>query len=216
MEISRGLLEKSKDKPPSRRAGSAFGLTQPLPIQEGYIFFRNLADICLMVMSPKGNKIECDAEGNLNLDSVDILWVGQSDPQFGDCDEITHRGVHLLGPYPKGAIALSFSDGIGEFLTREQIAACFAENAHGGAQALLEAFHQEIQNAAAVQNAELRYQATRDEPNANHTCKRLDPLNPTFHDDISCGFTVLEPRDGSQLFAKSGHQDLNEDSDSDY
>lgn len=196
------LLTYDKNTHVSSRAGSAFAITQPLPIYDenkdgGYLFFRNLADVCLMVLYPAEgyDRIQLLGDGSIDPDSVspNPIWASQSDTQFGDASDgdAVHNGVRLIGPFRQGAIALSFSDGIGEFLTRDEIKECFFENFTRGASTLLTTFKQKICESPQGENAE-RKQASRVQDERTPGCKHFDPVDSTYHDDISIGITWLD------------------------
>lgn len=195
------FLDLASDVPASDRTASVFAVTQPLPINDGYIFFRNFGDTCLMVLSPADgfDCIELNADGSMNEASVTIHWLKESSAGLdrGNDDDLD-SGLHLIGPFPKGAIAFSFTDGVGEFLTEEELSTLVIQHLTQGSETLLAHLKEAIQahsvNAQGEQSGDVeRPMASKQQPVA---CKNLDLLDPSAHDDVSIGFTYLSSKSG--------------------
>lgn len=116
------IFQKSiRNSAPSLQ-GAAFGLIQPLYTNQGsYLFLDNYADVCTIIMEYVNNTWRLAKKGNK------VLIQTENAGQAGRTLVNPQRIFEML---PKGAAFITFSDGIGEFLSAENIVNVF--NASGG------------------------------------------------------------------------------------
>jgi len=164
---------------PKGSSGPAFGMAQFFKAEDqDHLYLNRMADVCFMVIQPKGQERSVDRK---NITSDQVAWVEESKDQLGLGDqsgEGAKKGT-VMAVRP-GTIVMSFSDGIGEFLTQEEILEVIKEG-HS-----LERFEEKIMVEDRRDDTRMR---------ASHSkagCKTYDPESAHFHDDVSYSWMVLK------------------------
>ena len=164
---------------PKGSSGPAFGMAQFFKAEgQDHLYLNRMADVCFMVIQPKGQERSVNRE---NITPDQVTWVEEAADQLGLGDqsgEGAKKGT-VMAVRP-GTIVMTFSDGIGEFLTQEEILEVIKEG-HS-----LERFKEKIMVEDRRDNARMRAS------NSTTVCKPHDFESAHYHDDVSYSWMVLK------------------------
>jgi hypothetical protein len=164
------------------RGGPAFGVAQFFKDKNNqtYLYTKNIADIGFLIISPEGGQTEVDFS---RPDSdLQCQWIPENSQEIG--------GLGTVNPAPgtvrevtEGTLVVGFSDGIGEFLSRDEIIQVLRQWKNDDHSSLMDLFKQQIAThpkdhfndkadptrVKACSNATNRHASGRDD------CKKFDP-----------------------------------------
>ena len=167
--------------------GPAFGMAQFFKAEgQDSLYLNRVADVCFMVIQPKGQ------ERSVNLQDIEpdqVTWVEESTVNANGLGEVYGQAAEkgkVMDVRP-GTIVMTFSDGIGEFLTQKEVLEVIKEG-HS-----LDRFKEKIMEDSHRQKGREQEDETR--KRASHStvgCKPYNPEDSGFHDDVSYSWMVLK------------------------
>jgi hypothetical protein len=164
---------------PKGSSGPAFGMAQFFKAEgQDHLYLNRMADVCFMVIQPKGQERSVNRE---NITPDQVTWVEEAADQLGLGDqsgEGAKKGT-VMAVRP-GTIVMTFSDGIGEFLTQEEILEVIKEG-HS-----LERFKEKIM--VEDRRDDIRMRASQ----STVVCKPHEFDSAHYHDDVSYSWMVLK------------------------
>jgi hypothetical protein len=167
--------------------GPAFGMAQFFKAgDEDSLYLNRVADVCFMVIQPKGQESSVDRE---NIAADQVTWIEESTVNSNGLGELygqTAEKGKVMAVRP-GTIVMTFSDGIGEFLTQEEVLEVIEEG-HS-----LDKFKEKIMQEDHRQKGREQEDGTR--LRSSHSkvgCKPYNPEDSGFHDDVSYSWMVLK------------------------
>ncbi|QVL57261.1 MAG: hypothetical protein KFB93_07725 [Simkaniaceae bacterium] len=102
------------------RAGPAFGVAHIFKDEKDqrYLYVNRVADIGFVVIKPKESEESVDLS---DFTAEQCEWIHESGKSSGLGAEKEYQEKGQLIALPKGSVVLGFTDGVGEFLTREEV-----------------------------------------------------------------------------------------------
>jgi len=172
---------KNVETSPYRFGGPAALFAQVFEVEgRKKLYTEQYDDVCYMVIDPD------DAEWE------DIVWQAEAEKdRYGMKGDLDNPGRVKVIDVKPGALVIGFSDGIGEFLTKEEIVAviksCRREDGSIDTAKVMSAFKKAIEDHSEDPST-TRYKASKTKQDANTTCKRLDRTGKVQGniDDYSC------------------------------
>ncbi len=167
--------------------GPAFGIAQFFKAEDqDHLYLNRVADVCFMVIQPKGQERSVDLQ---DISPDQVTWVEESTVNANGLGEVYGQAAEkgkVMAVRP-GTIVMTFSDGIGEFLTQEEVLEVIQEG-HS-----LDKFKAKITEESHRQKGREQEDETR--KRASHStvgCKPYNPEDSGFHDDVSYSWMVLK------------------------
>jgi len=102
------------------RSGPAFGVAHVFQdkTEQRYLYTSHVADISFLIIKPPEGASEVTLS---DVQEKHCEWISESADSSGLGSGVRYSGESQMRPVPKGSLIYSFTDGVGEFLSRGEI-----------------------------------------------------------------------------------------------
>lgn len=183
MDVKRLFSRAIESKTAKAISGSAMGITIPIHTADmNYALTFSFSDVCTMYFEPKPNP-----EDGYTLKSVMTETLGELGNTEKQIMNLLSDNMNLVS-LPRGGVYLTFTDGIGEFLSADTISSIFLHNLKRGPLVILNKLMEAIRSGGDIG----KYQASRVE-RLEVEVKEYDPDVITKIDDVAIAYGYVRP-----------------------